>query len=61
MIGSASHLAEKKNRSISDIFGLSKDRGLQAVAQQLEIWQREMKFIQDFKGILIKFDNEGQH
>lgn len=47
--------------SVSKIFGLSQDKGIASVAQQLEIWEKEMNCIQDYKGLLIKFENSDQH
>ncbi len=31
------------------------------MAQQLDIWEKEMNCIQDFRGILITFENSAQH
>ena len=42
-----------KELSVSQIFGLTRERGLKAVAQQLQIWENEMKSVRSWKGCRI--------
>ncbi len=51
----------ENENSIAKHFGLAKDRGLESLSQQLEIWESEMNCIQDYKGVLISFENQAQH
>mmetsp|Transcript_4470 Transcript_4470/g.6662 ORF Transcript_4470/g.6662 Transcript_4470/m.6662 type:complete len:108 (+) Transcript_4470:1435-1758(+) len=52
----------EKQESISSIFGLSKSStyGLQSVAQQLSIWEEQMKGYKEKPGILLEFSKKSQ-